>query len=93
MDTTNETIPNCTTAFETKGTSPNTREHLSEVLTAEDLAELLHISRKTVYNAFKRGDIPGGRKIGATLRFSRDRVLKWLFEGQERSPRSQRGSR
>ena len=61
------------------------------VLTADELAALLRVNRKTVYAGFKAGDIPGGRRIGGAIRFSRDAVLRWLAEGQV--SRSSRGSR
>lgn len=66
---------------------------LTEVLTADEVASLLRVNRKTVYTAFKIGEIPGGRRIGGTIRFSRARLLQWLADGQERAPRSPRGAR
>jgi excisionase family DNA binding protein len=82
-------------ANETKTETESTTnpEPLPEALTAEEVAALLRISRKRVYSAFKKGELPGGRRIGSALRFSRSRVLKWLFDGQERAPRSPRGAR
>lgn len=68
-------------------------EQLPQVLTADEVAQLLRVSRKTVYSSFKRGEIPGGRKVGSALRFSRDRVIQWLAEGQEHGSRSPRGVR
>jgi excisionase family DNA binding protein len=64
-------------------------EELPEVLTADEVARLLRVNRKTVYAAFKRGEIEGGRRLGGRIRFSRDRVLEWLAEG--RVSRSSRG--
>ncbi len=78
---------------ETEITNETATEPTPEVLTAEQVAKLLHISRKSVYASFRKGEIPGGRRIGAALRFSRTRVLQWLFDGQERAPRSPRGAR
>jgi excisionase family DNA binding protein len=66
-------------------------EELPQVLTADELASLLRINRKTVYAGFKAGEIPGGQRIGGTIRFSRDAVLRWLAEGQV--SRSSRGLR
>jgi len=63
------------------------------VLTADEVAKLLRVNRKTVYAAFKQGEIPGGRRIGGTIRFSRARVLEWLGQGQACAPRSPRGAR
>ncbi len=66
-------------------------ESLPPVLTADELARLLRVNRKTVYAGFRSGEIPGGKRIGGTIRFSRDAVLRWLSEGQV--SRSSRGSR
>jgi excisionase family DNA binding protein len=59
---------------------------LPEVLTADEVATLLRVNRKTVYAAFRRGEIRGGRRIGGTIRFSRDRVLAWLAEDPTSRP-------
>jgi len=66
---------------------------LPEVMTADEVARLLRVNRKTVYAAFKAGEIQGGRRIGGTIRFCRDRVLQWLAEGQGCASRSPRGAR
>ena len=49
----------------------------SEVLTAEQLAELLQVDAKTVRSLASRGELPG-RKLGRHWRFSRRAVLDWL---------------
>ena len=48
-----------------------------EVLTAEQLADLLQVEVKTVRALATRGEIPG-RKLGREWRFSRRAVLEWL---------------
>jgi excisionase family DNA binding protein len=60
------------------------------VLTVEELATLLRVERKTVYAAISRGEIPGVRRVGSLLRVSRDRVLDWLAQGQDRISRSRK---
>lgn len=60
------------------------------VLTVDELAALLRVNRKTVYDALGRGEIPGARRIGATYRILRDAVLEWLASGQDRVSRSRR---
>lgn len=65
---------------------------LPPVLTVHELAALLRVDRKTVYNLITSGDLPGVRRLGKTIRISRDAVLRWLSEGQGRVSRS-RGSR
>lgn len=47
---------------------------LPEVLTARQVAELIGVSRKTIYRLVAKGDLPG-RKEGGALRFDRDVVL------------------
>ena len=71
----------------------NEAEHLPEVLNADQVAALLHVNRKTVYAAFRRGRLPCGRRIGAAIRFHRDAVLDWLARGQEGAVRTARGGR
>jgi excisionase family DNA binding protein len=61
-----------------------------DVLTVDELAELLRVERKTAYAAIARGDIPGVRRLGRTIRISRASVLEWLGQGQVRAPRSRR---
>lgn len=49
----------------------------SEVLSVDQVAELLGLGRNTVYDAAGRGEIPH-RRIGRRLIFSRTAVLEWL---------------
>jgi excisionase family DNA binding protein len=60
------------------------------VLTADELAALLRLDRKTVYAMIKRGEIPGVRRFGRAVRILRVTVLQWLAEGQGQAPRSRR---
>jgi excisionase family DNA binding protein len=48
-----------------------------DVLTAEQLAELLQVDEKTVRGLATKGELPG-RKLGRHWRFSRQAVLDWL---------------
>jgi excisionase family DNA binding protein len=48
-----------------------------DVLTLEQLAELLQIDEKTVRALAAKGELPG-RKLGRHWRFSRQAVLEWL---------------
>ncbi|WP_086001247.1 helix-turn-helix domain-containing protein [Plesiocystis pacifica] len=54
--------------------------HLPEFLKAEELAALLRVNRKTVYEAVARGEIPGAVRVGRVLRFQRDAVLEWIAD-------------
>lgn len=55
---------------------------LPAILTADEVADLMRVNRKTVYEAVKRGEIPGVVKVGRSLRFSRDELLSWLCQGR-----------
>ena len=48
-----------------------------EVLTADEVAALLRVNRKTVYEAAQRGELPH-RKLGRRLLFERSIILAWL---------------
>lgn len=58
------------------------------LLTVDELALLLRVERKTVYDAIARGEMPGVRRIGRLIRISRSAVVAWLAEGQGRVSRS-----
>lgn len=49
----------------------------AEVLTVDQVAELLGLGRNSVYDAANRGEIPH-RRIGRRLLFSRTAVMEWL---------------
>ena len=50
------------------------------VLTAEQAAELLKVSTKTVLRLARDGDLPA-HKVGRSWRFSRAALLGWLDRG------------
>jgi len=47
------------------------------ILTADQVAEILGVDRKTVYDAATRGDIPC-RRLGRRLLFYRPALEAWL---------------
>jgi excisionase family DNA binding protein len=49
----------------------------SDVLTADEVAGLLRVDRKMVYDAAGRGELPR-RRLGKRLVFSRTALLDWL---------------
>jgi excisionase family DNA binding protein len=55
---------------------------LPQVLTVEEVADLMRVDRKTAYSAIAGGGIPGVRRIGRCIRVSRDELLRWLSAGQ-----------
>ena len=48
------------------------------LLKAEDAALLLRTTRKGIYAAAGRGQLPGAVRIGRRLLFRRDDLLQWL---------------
>ena len=48
-----------------------------DVLTTEQLADLLQVDETAVRDLARRGELPG-RKIGRDWRFSRSAVIDWL---------------
>lgn len=60
------------------------------VITIEELADFLRVNHKTVREAIARGEIPGVRRIGGTIRVYRAAVVDWLAAGQGRVSHSKR---
>jgi len=50
------------------------------IMSADEVAELLQVDRKTVYLAAQRGAIPH-RRLGRRVLFERGAVLSWLRQG------------
>ena len=62
---------------------------LPEVITVAELADLLRMNRKTLYEALARGDIPGAKRIGREYRISRPVVLRWLHDCDSHGPHAE----
>jgi excisionase family DNA binding protein len=56
---------------------PNPEPLASDILTADELAGMLHLHVVTVRLMAKSGEIPG-RQIGNRWRFSRSRIVEWI---------------
>ncbi|MFN2468677.1 MAG: helix-turn-helix domain-containing protein [Gaiellaceae bacterium] len=56
---------------------PVPRPPAPEVMTSEQLAELLQVGERTVRELAANGELPG-RKVGREWRFARRAVLDWL---------------
>lgn len=55
------------------------------VLTAAEVADLLRVNRKTLYEAVARGEVPGAFHVGRVLRFDRDTLLASLAASNVRT--------
>ncbi|HWK28929.1 MAG TPA: helix-turn-helix domain-containing protein [Solirubrobacter sp.] len=58
---------------------------MKKLLTADEVADLLAIKRKTVYNLAASGTIPCVRIGPRTVRFDPDRLAEWVREQGEES--------
>lgn len=63
------------------------RQDPAEVLTADEVAAMLRLDRKTVYDYATRGVIPCQR-VGKRMLFSRDALALWLGSCSKRSSES-----
>jgi excisionase family DNA binding protein len=68
--------PEMTASRHQGGRVPLTRD---EVMTAPEVAELLHLPVSTVYYLARRGELPASR-LGRTWRFLRPRIERLLDE-------------
>jgi excisionase family DNA binding protein len=56
-----------------------------DAISADDVADMLGMDRKSIYNAANRGQIPC-RRVGRKLLFSRTAVLAWLQSAHASTP-------
>jgi excisionase family DNA binding protein len=54
---------------------------MNNLLTAQELAEILKVNEQTIYRWAREGKLPRV-KIGSSIRFDREQVRSWL-EAQE----------
>lgn len=57
---------------------PTTDSLDGQLLTIEDVATLLQVSRQTLFNWRVSGRGPVGLRIGRSLRYRRSAVLEWI---------------
>lgn len=57
------------------------KEREQNIITVEELAELLGVHRITVYRHLKESGLPGF-KVGRIWRFQRDEVFNWIAQQQ-----------
>lgn len=54
----------------------------SQVMTIEELAEYLKVSKSSLYKLAQQGRVPG-QKVGKHWRFSKGAVDRWLEKNEE----------
>ena len=55
-------------------------ERLPLLLKVDEVAELLRVTKRSIYTMVDRGQIPGITKVGGRLRFRRDAIEAWLAD-------------
>ena len=63
---------------------PTRETDLPLVMTVEEVAELLQLSRETIYTEAQQGRLPA-RKVGRSWRFFRPAVFEYLY-GRDQAP-------
>lgn len=61
------------------------KEETEQLITFDELAQLLHISKTTAYSNYSKGLIPGGCKQGKRVLFDKKVVLNWVKSGRKLS--------
>jgi excisionase family DNA binding protein len=54
---------------------------VQQLLTAENIAEMLGISKRQVWRLASGGQLPGRVKLGRLTRWRRDDVQRWIDAG------------
>jgi excisionase family DNA binding protein len=60
-------------------------DDLPPVATVKEIARFLRVRPHLVYAMHRRGQIPGGKRLGRSIRFSSKVVIAWLREGEDRA--------
>ena len=60
-------------------------ETVREILNSQETADLLRVSRKTIFELVTRDRLPC-RKVGREYRFVRETVLAWLQTASRQRP-------
>ena len=64
---------------EQPGTTPE------RLLTIDEIAELLHLTKPTIYSKVSKKELPGVCKKGKRLYFDRQIIIDWIKQGRKKS--------
>lgn len=62
-----------------------TTNQQKQLLTIDEVAELLHLTKPTVYSKHSKGELPGVCKQGKRLYFDRQTIIDWIKQGRKKS--------
>ena len=71
-----------TGAIQAQKNLKKTSKMQKEILTIEEAAEFLQLSKRSLYKLLRQGKIPG-RKILNKWRFEKENLRRWLIKGEE----------
>lgn len=67
-----------------KQEQPPTQDR-EQLLTIDEVAGILHLSKPTVYSKVSKNELPGVCKQGKRLYFERDVIVNWIKSGRKLS--------
>lgn len=56
---------------------------MTELLSVQEVAEILKLSDRTVYEMCRKDRLPGISKVGGKWRIEREKLIDWLERGGE----------
>ena len=56
-----------------------------QLLTIDEVATLLHLTKSTVYSKVSKNELPGVCKQGKRLYFDRQTIIDWIKQGRKKS--------
>ena len=71
-----------------KETPPQTVEPTDQpeqLLTIDEVATLLHLTKPTLYSKVSKNELPGVCKQGKRLYFDRQTIIDWIKQGRKKS--------
>lgn len=60
-------------------------ETTEQLLTIDEIAKILHLTKPTIYSKHSRGEIPGVCKRNKRLYFQKQVIIDWIKEGRVKS--------
>lgn len=56
-----------------------------QLLTIDEVAKLLHLTKPTIYSKVSKNELPGVCKQGKRLYFDRQTIIDWIKQGRKKS--------
>ena len=62
-----------------------TTDQPEQLLTIDEVAALLHLTKPTIYSKVSKNELPGVCKQGKRLYFDRQTIIDWIKQGRKKS--------